>query len=213
LPAHVRDLLAALPEQRVIERPGTDPIRVVHGSPRRLTEKIFPCRHVAAVQAFREVGFLPPKGDPPRLEEQLAEVREPVLVCGHTHIPWLEAQDGRLALNPGSVGAPLNGDPRAQYAMLAWAGGRWRVAHRAVPYDLARIRAAYRDSGLLVEGGGFARGMLDWLQTGRLVSGRLLRYAYRLAEEAGLACDDAVPDDIWDRAVATFDWAAAEAGR
>ncbi len=121
---------------------------------------------------------------------------------------WQQAEDGCLAVNPGSVGAPIDGDPRAHYALLAWRDGRWQVTQRALPYDLDRLRAAFRASGLLAEGGSFARACLLGAETGRNVPGHLISHAYRLAAEAGLG-DDTVPDAVWEQAAATFGWEEA----
>ena len=41
-----------------------------------------------------------------------------LLLLGHTHVPY-EIKDGtRWIVNPGSVGMPKDGDPRASYAVL-----------------------------------------------------------------------------------------------
>lgn len=41
------------------------------------------------------------------------------VVCGHIHAPYVkELPGGGLAINPGSVGSPLDGDTRASYAVL-----------------------------------------------------------------------------------------------
>lgn len=97
--------LEALPEQCTVALPGFDPIRVAHGSPRSPTESVFAdC-------------------DPATLGALLGLVQAPVLVCGHTHIPFSARLGKRLLVNPGSVGAPLNGEVGAQYAVLAWQGG------------------------------------------------------------------------------------------
>ena len=138
---------------------------------------------------------------------------EPVLVCGHTHIPWKQEHDGRLALNPGAVCGSLNGDVRAQYALLTWQDDHWQVDHQAVPYDLDRIRAAFRESGLLAEGGGLARAFLLSIETAQNVGGYFLAHAYGLAAEAGFEDCDVVPNAIWEHAVATFDWDQAARSR
>ena len=206
------DFIASLPEQRAIALDDTAPIRVVHGSPRNSSESLFPDRDLVKLSLFRKAGLLPPDRDPARLELAFAQINEPVLVCGHTHIPWKQEHDSRLALNPGAVCGPLNGDVRAQYALLTWQDGHWQVEHRAVPYDLEHIRAAFRESGLLAEGGGLARAFLLSIETGQNVGGYFLSHAYGLAAEAGCGDCDIVPDVIWERAVATFDWGEA-AGR
>jgi len=110
----------------------------------------------------------------------------------------------RLALNPGAVSGVLSGDTRAQYALLTWADGRWQVEHRAVAYDLTRVRRAFRDRGFLAEGGAFARAYLLSIETGRNVVGH--SHIDRLALEAGVEDWDVVPEAIWDRAVTTFRW-------
>jgi hypothetical protein len=148
--------------------------------------------------------MLPPGRQVPQLEHVLAGIEEPVLICGHSHIPWQQEGAGRLVVNAGSVGAPNNGDPRAQYALLTWRAGRWWAEHRAVAYDLERARAAWRESGLLAAGGAFARACLLGIEMGQNVPGLFVRYAYRLAAEAGYEGCDTVPDDIWERAAATF---------
>jgi len=200
------DFIASLPEQRVITLDGTAPIRVVHGSLQSPSGRIFPDRDPDTLHWFRKAGLLSPDWEQVGLAQVLAQIGEPVLVCGHTHIPWQQEEDGRLALNPGAVCNPLNGDTRAQYALLTWQDDGWQVEHQAVAYDLGRIRAAFRESGLLEEGGAFARACLLGIETGQNVAGHFLSYVYGLAAEAGFENCDVVPDHIWDRAVATFDW-------
>jgi putative phosphoesterase len=61
----------------------------------------------------------------------------PVLVCGHTHVARaVRLKDGRLIVNPGSVGLQFNlGMPDARYAILERRGESWGASFFAVPYD------------------------------------------------------------------------------
>ncbi|MCI0474940.1 MAG: metallophosphatase family protein [Anaerolineales bacterium] len=199
--------VAALPEQRVVECDGAMPIRVVHGTPLSSTDHLMPEYDAAIVEVF--VRALTLRRDHVPFDHAIADVSEAVLICGHSHIAWNSERNGRLVINPGSVGAPINGDVRAQYALLTWRAARWQVEQRFVEYDIARTRAAYRESSLLDEGGGMARAFLLDAEVGRNVSGKLVRYAFRLAADAGFPDCEVVPDAIWDRAVTTFDWDAA----
>jgi diadenosine tetraphosphatase ApaH/serine/threonine PP2A family protein phosphatase len=89
----------------------------------------------------------------------------PLLLVGHSHVPLtisLErgvpdgglAQDGtetRLApgrrlLNPGSVGQPRDGDPRAAWLLLDLEAGR--ALFRRIPYDVVRTQEEIRERGL-----------------------------------------------------------------
>jgi putative phosphoesterase len=54
-------------------------------------------------------------------------VRAEVIVVGHTHLPALRAFDGKLIVNPGSLGQPRYGVPDATYAV--WEDGRIQIKH------------------------------------------------------------------------------------
>jgi predicted phosphodiesterase len=71
-----------------------------------------------------------------------------LILCGHTHVPRvMRLPDGRLVVNPGSVGLQAwsgdephphqveTGSPHARYAIVERAAAGWRVALRSVPYD------------------------------------------------------------------------------
>jgi diadenosine tetraphosphatase ApaH/serine/threonine PP2A family protein phosphatase len=65
------------------------------------------------------------------------------LVFGHTHLPFRRVAAGGVELvNPGSVGMPFDGDPRAAYALVADNG---EVEHRRVSYDHLAAAAAVRE--------------------------------------------------------------------
>ncbi|MCU0911681.1 MAG: metallophosphatase family protein [Rhodobacteraceae bacterium] len=92
------------------------------------------------------------------IDAPAAGVAGAVLLSGHTHIARaVRLSDGRLAVNPGSVGCPAwadrrgrvpvraeTGAPDARYALLERRGGRWQAALRAVPYDARPMVALAR---------------------------------------------------------------------
>jgi len=73
---------------------------------------------------------------------------ETLVLTAHTHRPGMAAlPDGRLVVNPGSVGQPAfaaerphphrteAGAPHARFALLEHTRGEWRVAFHAISYD------------------------------------------------------------------------------
>jgi putative phosphoesterase len=94
-----------------------------------------------------------------------------VILCGHSHmLHAARLEDGRLLVNPGSVGLPAydfskpwphvmeSGAPHARYAILQRRHAEWEVTFHAVNYDW---KAAASDAE--------ARGRQDWshaLRTG-----------------------------------------------
>jgi predicted phosphodiesterase len=59
------------------------------------------------------------------------------LVLGHTHVQHRAHVDGKLIVNPGSVGQPRDGNPDAAYAVLDVEDGS--VDLRRVAYDVDRV--------------------------------------------------------------------------
>jgi predicted phosphodiesterase len=111
--------LAALPESVAI-----DATLYCHASPRSDVES-----------------FLPEPLDGER--ELLAGVEAARLVFGHTHLPFRRrSSEGIELVNPGSVGMPFDGDPRASYALVGEAGG---IEHRRVEYDHQASARAVRE--------------------------------------------------------------------
>ncbi len=203
------NFIASLPGQRVIHLPGTSPIRVVHGSPRSSTEHLIPDQDPQiddVVQRFRRAGMLPANREPVRLASILGQITESALVCGHSHVPWKQEWNGKLVFNPGAVSGPLNGEVCAQYAFLNWQAGQWEVEHRQVAYDLAEVHRAFVETGLLAEGEGLARAFLLSIETGQNVGLAFQWHVRQLAAEAGCGDAPVVPDPIWERATASFDW-------
>lgn len=82
-----------------------------------------------------------------------------VCLVGHTHVPVIYRQSGsqtervpfevgspfslgdaRLLLNPGSVGQPRDGDPRASYAVLDTDAGTWTFCRVAYPIEATQAK-------------------------------------------------------------------------
>lgn len=181
-------LLKILPEQNVFQLHGTDAIRMVHGSPQGISESIFPEQDISI------------------LDHALGMIPEKVLVCGHTHRPWKRRRNGKLALNPGSVAGPLNGDIGAQYARLTWLDGRWQAELRTISYDPAPLICAFKERGLLEEGGPIARAFLESILSGCDVARAFFKHAHELAAQANYREKEFIPDEILELADRTFVW-------
>lgn len=62
-----------------------------------------------------------------------------LLILGHTHIPFFHRFGDRVILNPGSVGQPRDGDPRASYMLVDVDDGSIEVTHRRIEYDIDKV--------------------------------------------------------------------------
>ena len=98
-------------------------------------------------------------------EGHFAEQDTPYSAVGHTHVPLVVRKDGEgvrgetpvageaadlgeglLCVNPGSVGQPRDGDPRASYAVLDTSAGT--VTHHRAPYDIGETQRRMSGVGL-----------------------------------------------------------------
>ncbi len=101
---------------------------------------------------------------PDEAERAFSSVGNPIVITGHSHIPLcftkkktvtsqvLSAGDielvpgTRYILNPGSVGQPRDGDPRASYAVLDTEKNVFSV--RRVEYDIKAVARKISEAGL-----------------------------------------------------------------
>lgn len=96
--AEDRRLLGSLPVSKRVTLDGVK-FLLVHATPRDpLDEYSFP--------------------DAEFWSRRLVDVDAQVICVGHTHHPYILEVDGKLVINPGSVGQPRDGDPRAAYAII-----------------------------------------------------------------------------------------------
>jgi diadenosine tetraphosphatase ApaH/serine/threonine PP2A family protein phosphatase len=155
------DWLAGLPPTLVYR----DDVFLCHGSPKR--DDAFWLERVTAdgkIEA-RAIG---------EIEAEAKGVAASLILCGHTHIPRaVRLGDGRLVVNPGSVGCPgydspkpvyhkgQAGTPDACYAILERTPQGWSVTFRHVPYDHMSMAQLARTNGLPVWADALATGWVE----------------------------------------------------
>jgi diadenosine tetraphosphatase ApaH/serine/threonine PP2A family protein phosphatase len=113
-------------------------------------------------------------------EENFNVASEPFCLVGHTHVPVVFVKDGRTGnvhvslpsaavpvmlkrdsryiINPGSVGQPRDGDPRAAYAILDTGNGAW------TPF---RVEYAIKTTQKKMKSFHFPQRLVDRLEYGR----------------------------------------------
>lgn len=67
-----------------------------------------------------------------------------IFCAGHTHIQSLARYEEKTFFNPGSVGQPRDGNPKAAFAVIDDAGG---VSLQRVSYDIDEISQKMKDAG------------------------------------------------------------------
>ena len=77
--------------------------------------------------------------DPDTWAKRLHNVKADIVCVGHTHVQFNLQVGGVVVLNPGSVGLPRDGDPRAAFAVIE--GGKIELKRAEYPIEetVARI--------------------------------------------------------------------------
>lgn len=121
--------LKSLPEQAVVEFDNTK-ILLVHGSPRKNDENIYPDLPLEQV------------------EEMLKETEADLIFCGHTHMPCgYQTNSGKTVVNVGSVGRPFSEEPKACYVVLEINAEGVSIKHKFVEYDVTAAAKLLEERG------------------------------------------------------------------
>jgi putative phosphoesterase len=71
-----------------------------------------------------------------------------IVLLGHTHIPMAYSVRNALLANPGSVGQPRDGDPRASFAIVTISDDRVMFDMRRIEYDVDSVANKIQGTGL-----------------------------------------------------------------
>lgn len=144
--------LQSLPETLAL----FDDVRLVHGTPDSDLDYF--------LETVTATGCRPATRQ--EVHQRAASCNAALILCGHTHMPRsMRLDDGRLIVNPGSVGLQAyeddypyphrieTGSPHARYAIVERTASGWSAELLAVNYDWdAAARLAERN------------GRIDWVQ-------------------------------------------------
>jgi putative phosphoesterase len=92
--------------------------------------------------------YIVPEEAKMRTAQLIAESDCNLLVLGHIHKPYAIEHGDTLLLNPGSVGQPRDGDPRASYAIVEITEGRIKPHIHRVKYGIDRTQKKMKRLGL-----------------------------------------------------------------
>ena len=144
---HHLDWLRAVPKASVFR----DQVLLCHATPEH--DEVYWLETVLSDGAVR-------MSSPEEIEKHAQGITQSLILCAHTHLARVvRLGDGRMIVNPGSVGSPgyrdthpfphviEAGTPDARYAILDLTDGEWHVTFRHVPYNHEAMAALARQNG------------------------------------------------------------------
>jgi len=115
--------LLSLPEKSILKIEDVS-FFLCHGSPEKLVD---------------EYVYPPPTTPVEVIRKYLSTVQTSILILGHTHIPFIQCFPEGYVLNPGSIGQPRSGDPRASYVVMSISNGKIKFEQRLIEYDIRKV--------------------------------------------------------------------------
>lgn len=113
-----KEFLINLPEVLEITVKGIS-MKMVHGSPESIEEYIR--------EGSEEVS------------KYISTLENDILLCGHTHLPYIYEKQGKYILNTGSVGKPKMGKPLSSYVLVEIKNTKVYPEIITVPYEIDRM--------------------------------------------------------------------------
>jgi putative phosphoesterase len=161
------EFITSLPEQISLIYDNIFSLRCIHATPFSLFDHIH-------------------ENDNKVIVNSLNSINEKILLCGHTHRQWYKNINGKIILNPGSVGINFSGDQSAQYALLKYEHGKISCELKKIKYDFNAFKSMCDLSIPWVRL--CVRGMEDGSE-----------YTLRFLDEAKIRCNEwPIPNDVWD---------------
>jgi len=130
------------------------------------------------------------------------DAKESVILCGHTHIQAEIRQEGRILLNPGSVGAPLKSHGLSQFLILSENERQWQHEFVDIDYDIQAVIKELHEEKLYEKAPCWTKITEKLLLTGEIAHGEVLGKAMELLyNDTGKWCWPDIPEAYWKKAV------------
>lgn len=179
------DWFDELSSNMILNLPGTEPIRLVHGSP-------------YSVRELLDYGK-------ENTKECLKKLDTRYLLAGHTHRQMSFSHEGRLLINPGSVGVAIGVRRMAHMAYLCWENDRWNHEFLSIPFAFEEVEAWFAKSSLVEMANIWPVCILKSMDVGENMGPLCAKRAYDLAiAEHALREDGSPPEKYWQQAAREF---------
>lgn len=177
------DFFENLPICSEISFEGAETLLACHGSPNRNNEKMLPNNE--------------------NTKTLMEQCKTKYILCGHTHVQQSIEHEGKVVLNPGSVGMSIHGAGKSQFMILHSHDNEWEYEFVSLDYDKELVIKNMHESGLSRLAPYWTQITIHEMDGGDVSHGAVLTLAIKYCtEETGDCKWYDVPEKYWERAVA-----------
>lgn len=176
------DFFKGLPISQNITLGNMPQITICHGSPYKTNENLFPAND--------------------KTFDIMEGLDSSVILCGHTHFQGKIENKGKMVLNAGAVGLPLNSNRKSQFLILHEMDNQWNEEFVSLEYDVERVIEEIHASGLHNHAPYWCMVTENLLRNGNIPHTTVLKRAMSLCDdETGNCIWPNVPEKYWKQAV------------
>ncbi len=135
----------------------------------------------------------------------IEECDSDIILYGHTHRRRVIEHKGKIAYNPGAVGAPLESGGKSQYMILHGDRGTWNAEYVDLEYDVEQAIKHILEEKLHLYAPNWCKITQKLLRTGEVSHGKVLQRAMELCKEETGECNwPDIPDLYWEKGLKEF---------
>ena len=172
------DFFASLPTERELQIEDCPPLYICHGTPGRVRGNV--------------------DWEPGLREKVLHELSCSYLLGGHSHHQEQFEYEGKIYINPGSLGIAFDGvGKRAQFALLTGTASQWQAEFFSISYDVESFLRDFSESGVDEVGMTLSKAVKKNILTGRNYFFECIIAMEQEAGKAGVLSIADMPEEIW----------------
>ncbi|WP_310601883.1 metallophosphoesterase family protein [Anaerosporobacter sp.] len=123
------------------------------------------------------------------------------MLCGHTHRQFAYEYEGKLIINPGSVGVPIGCKKSAHMAVMEWVEDKWKFEFQTIPYDFRELEREFEASEMKEKAYLWMRCILRSIEDGVNYAPPCVKRAYDIAAKDMEEVDwNHIPPRYWNEA-------------
>ena len=131
-------------------------------------------------------------------DKVLEGLRSDLLLCAHSHEPFIYSKDGRTMVNGGSVGVSKTRAGHAEFSLLEYKSGVWEPQLVSIPYDLDSEIKEFYQSGFVEKARVWARCIMKTLTHADMYTLKCIAEVERLIKEKQFSDD--LSEEPWELA-------------
>ena len=176
------DFFEKMPISKVIQYEGLPKFTICHGSPFRVNQSMRP--------------------DYDYIDELAEQLETSMVICGHFHIQTKYERQGKIIINPGSVGVPLHSNGKTQFMILHAEEGCWKHEFITLSYNVDKTIKSMNDENLYLKAPGWFEITKHLLLTGETshaeVVGKVIDKYYK---DTGKKTINDIPEKYWKEVI------------